>query len=216
MYSFLGCSSVVHLSVISWQKSTVTVWLLGSRGGPLSEKVPGSVPSSLRAEVQFSEALLGAQGGPGGAAPCSKQQGTVSPAAHGGAARFCSTPKGAGLILEAVGRPMGLRTGQYRCRAWTCSGLWMSRQTSWERQEKLSSSSPMHAFSWFLSDSSFSFSHTWTPGKQETPVKPAPDPRPCCWAFQDPETQNIYIQEAWTCTPARSPVCAAHPDGHRS
>lgn len=26
--SFLGCSSVVHFSVISWQKSTVTVWLL--------------------------------------------------------------------------------------------------------------------------------------------------------------------------------------------
>ena len=54
----------------------------GSRGGPLSEKVPGSVPSSLRAEVQFSEALLGAQGGPGAAAPCSKQQGALSPTAH--------------------------------------------------------------------------------------------------------------------------------------
>lgn len=160
MYSFLGCSSVVHLSVISWQKSTVTVWPRVSRGGPLSGKGPVPMPSSLLAEMQFSEVLLGPQGEPGVPALCSGQQGPLSPVEHWEGARFWLKPKGAGLILEAEGRPMGRRTGQYRCRAWICSGLWISRHTSWERQEKLSSNSPMHAFSWFLSDKSFSFSHT--------------------------------------------------------
>lgn len=61
----------------------------------------------------------------------------------------------------------GFRTGQWWFRDWTCSGLsCLSLQTSWDRQEKFSHSSPMHSFSWFLSVSSLSFSFTWWTHKE--------------------------------------------------
>lgn len=156
--SFLGCSSVVHLSAISWQKSTVTVWLHCSKEGLFSKHVPWSSSLCIFPAVHTSALWPHGHWSWLWDPACSEQHCTPSPV-HCVFWNFRSNPSGGEMVLPvAAGSSTGRKTGQNVC---ICSGLnWTSPHTSWQRHEKLSHSSPMQAFSWFLSVSNFSFSQS--------------------------------------------------------
>lgn len=63
--SFLGCSSVVHFSVISWQKSTVTVWLDISEDNPDCVNMLASRVSGFRRAPFLTAGSRSLSKGPG-------------------------------------------------------------------------------------------------------------------------------------------------------
>lgn len=139
-----GSSSVVHFTLISWQKSNVTlelpVWEGSvSWGGTASR-------STLRCGCEGSAMVW--QSGDDTTLPC--------------AVRVMSILVGLGEILRSVPVEPD-KTGSccrlYRDRDWSglrCSSL----QTSWDRKEKFSHSSPMQVFKWLRSVRSFCLSQT--------------------------------------------------------
>lgn len=138
---FLGCSSVVHFSVISWQKSLVTfepfVW---SKGSDLTDVTASwSIAVSTRRCLAWQSLNLG----------------DVTTVPWEVSVR--SILVGLGEILLSVLVELDKTGSECRWyRLWVCPGMCCSSlQTSWDKKEKFSQSSPIHTFSWFRSVRSF-------------------------------------------------------------
>lgn len=143
-------SSVVHFTVISWQKSNVTFELLVWEGSDLTEVTVSwggtASRSTLRCGCEGSAVVW--QSGDDTTLPCE--------------VRVMSILVGLGEILRSVPVEPD-KTGSwcrlYRDGDWSglrCSSL----QTSWDRKEKFSHSSPMQVFKWLRSVRSFCLSQT--------------------------------------------------------
>lgn len=146
---FLACSSVVHFSHISWQKSLVTFEpLVWSKGSDLPDvTASGSITSSPCTRRCLAWQSLNLE--------------DVSTVLWEVSVR--SILVGLEEILLSV--PVELDKTGSECRwyrYWVCPGICCSSlQTSWDKKEKFSQSSPIQTFSWFRSVRSFCRSDTY-------------------------------------------------------